>query len=283
MPPAAATESRTSRHIVRTAIIMGLPFSIHLRRDADDAAGPSTEAIDDAVDAVWRSLRHSDAVFSTYRQDSDISRINRGELAPQDADPAVPEVLELADLAKRITDGAFDVRATGVLDPSGIVKAWAASRADQALQQLGVDYYLNAGGDVLLRSRAVERPWRIGIEHPYHPGGLLAVVQDATGAVATSGRSHRGGHITDPRTRRPAIGVTQATVVGPSLLWADILATAVVAKGLAGRGPGGFDRGQWPPGHEVLLVTDRGDLFGTAGLRGHLAPDLADLAFTPLS
>ncbi len=276
-PPAAATGSRTSGHIVRTAIIMGLPFSVHLRRHPDDGPIPSTESIDDAVEDVWSSLRHADAVFSTYRQDSDINRINRGELAVADADAAVPEVLELADLATRITDGAFDVRATGALDPSGIVKAWAASRADQALQGLGVDYYLNAGGDVLLRSRSQQRPWRIGIEHPHHPGGLLAVVQDATGGVATSGRSHRGGHIRDPHTGRPAVGVTQATVIGPSLLWADILATAVVAQGVTG-----LDRSQWPPGHEVLLVADRGELFGTPGLRDHLAPDLPTLSFAPL-
>ncbi len=256
---------RTAGHIVRTAMIMGLPFSIHLRRDAEQ--GPATDAIDDAVEAAWASLRESDAIFSTYRPDSDISRINRGELTVADADPQVAEVLELAALAHRLTDGAFDVRATGTLDPSGIVKAWAACRADEALQGLGVDHYLNAGGDVLLRSRSSERPWRIGIEHPDDPAGLLAVVQAATGAVATSGRSHRGGHITDPRTGRAAVGVAQATVVGPSLLWADVLATAVVANGLRG-----LDRGQWPPGNEVLLVTDTGDVRATPGLRDQLAP-----------
>jgi thiamine biosynthesis lipoprotein len=278
---APATGGRTAGHIVRTAIIMGLPFSIHLRRDPGGDAGPDTSAIDDAVDAVWRSLRTSDAVFSTYRADSDISRINRGELSVAAADPSVQEVLELAGLAQRITDGAFDVRAAGVLDPSGIVKAWAACRADTALARLGMDYYLGAGGDVLLRSRSPQRPWRIGIEHPQQPAGLLTVVQAATGAVATSGRSHRGGHIHDPRTGRPATGVTQASVVGPSLLWADILATALVARGMAG-GTAALDRGQWPPGNEVLLVTDRGELFGTPGLREHLAPDLPHVDYALL-
>ena len=263
---------------VRTAIIMGLPFSIHLRTAQEHGPGPTEAAIDDAAEAVWQSLRRSDAIFSTYRPDSDISRINRGDVAVDAADPAVAEVLELAGLATRITNGAFDVCAAGVLDPSGIVKAWATSRAEPPLQKLGTDYYLNAGGDVLLRSRSARRPWRIGVEHPLHPGGLLAVVQAPTGAVATSGRSHRGGHIHDPRTGRAAVGVVQATVVGPSLVWADILATAVVAAG-----PDTLDRAQWPPGNEVLLVTDSGGLLGTPGLRGHLAPDLPVLDFGPLA
>lgn len=272
-----STGARTGGHVVRTAMIMGLPFSIHLRPAVRAQDILTDEMIDEAVQQVWESLRESDRIFSTYREDSDISRINRGELAVADADPSVTEVLELAGLASRITSGAFDVRATGILDPSGIVKAWAASRADTALRALGCDYYLNAGGDVLLRSRSVGRPWRIGIEHPHDPAGLLAVVQASTGAVATSGRSHRGGHIHDPRTGRPATGVTQASVVGPSLVWADILATAVVADGTRG-----LDRGQWPPGHQVLIVTDNGEVLGTQGFRDQLAPDLPALRFSTI-
>ena len=280
VPP--STRAGVAGHIVRTAIIMGLPFSIHLRPADGRQDGPADDVMDEAVEQVWRSLHRFDAVFSTYRPDSDISRINRGELTVDAADPAVAEVLELAALATRITDGAFDVRATGTLDPSGIVKAWAASRAEQPLVDLGIDYYLNAGGDVVLRSRSPRRPWRIGIEHPHHPGGLLAVVQAPTGAVATSGRAHRGGHIHDPRTGRPATGIIQATVVGPSLLWSDILATAVVAQGMTDAGIPGPNRHQWPPGHEVLLVTDRGELFGTPGLPGHLSPDVQQPTFAPL-
>ncbi len=257
--------------IVRAAIIMGLPFSIHLRDDATGNAG----RFDAAVDRLWDSLRSADRVFSTYRRNSDINRIGRGELAVADADPTVPEVLDLAAVAERITGGTFDIRAAGVLDPSGIVKAWAASRAADELTCLGVDHYLNAGGDVLLRSLSATRPWRIGIEHPENPQGLLAVVQAASGAVATSGRSHRGGHITDPATGRPAIGIAQATVVGPSLIWADVLATAVVAGGLDR-----LDRGQWPPGYEVLLMTDDGEVLGTPGFGRLLAPDVPAPTFT---
>ena len=257
------TRSVPGRHTVRTAMIMGLPFSIHLRGTVEKRAA------DAAAQAVWETLRWFDRIFSPYRPDSDISRIRGGDLTVRDADPAVREVLDFAEIARRITGGTFDVRGGGTLDPSGIVKGWAASRAFAALSTLGVDHYLNAGGDVQLQSLSADRPWRIGIEHPDDPQGLLTVVELATGAVATSGGTHRGAHIWDPSTGAPATGIAQATVVGPSLVWADILATAVVAGGLER-----LDRSQWPPGHELLLVTDQGRLLGTSGFRGLLAQDV---------
>lgn len=274
-----AVIARAVPHTVRTAMIMGLPFSIHLRAAAKPAEGvasgsagtdisPEFEAlVDVAVDAVWRRLRESDRIFSTYRSDSDISRINRRELAVRDADAAVAQVLDFAEIARRLTGGAFDITGGGTLDPSGIVKGWAASHAVERLDALGVDYYLNAGGDVLLRSRSAGRTWRIGIEHPDDPQGLLAVVELANGAVATSGRAHRGEHIWDPATGEPARGITQATVVGPSLVWADVLATAVVAGG-----PARLDPAQWPPGNEVLFVTDDGRVMASAGFQALFAP-----------
>ncbi|WP_210406336.1 FAD:protein FMN transferase, partial [Micromonospora sp. MH33] len=47
----------------------------------------------------------------------------------------------------------------------------------------------------------------------------------------TSGTARRGAHITDPRAGRPAEAVRSVTVVGPELLWADVYATAAVARG----------------------------------------------------
>jgi thiamine biosynthesis lipoprotein len=255
---------------VRTAMIMGLPFSLHLRGESGSGRWePGNPDVDEDVEAVWAELRWADRVFSTYLPDSEISRIRRRELRVRDADPAVAEVLHFAEIARRLTEGTFDVRATGALDPSGIVKGWAAARAARALDGLGLDYYLNAGGDVLLRSKRPDTPWRIGIEHPDDPSGLLAVVELPVGGVATSGQAHRGSHICNPATGRPARGVTQATVVGPSLVWADVLATAVVAGELEN-----LNRSGWPPGHEVLLVTDEGAVLASPGFRSFLAPDV---------
>lgn len=274
-------------HTVRTAMIMGLPFSVHLRSPGSShpvTAGPDAGAIEAAVDDVWECLRWADRVFSTYRPDSDISRIREGNLAVRDADPAVAQVLDFAEIARRVTGGTFDIHGPGrpphgtnTLDPSGIVKGWAASRASAPLTALGLDYYLNAGGDVLLRSVGSDS-WRIGVEHPDDPSGLLAVVELPNGAVATSGRTHRGEHIWNPATGEPASGLAQATVIGASLVWADVLATAVAAGGLER-----LDHASWPPGYDVLLVTDDGAVMATPGISTYLARDVPAPSFAIIS
>src|SRR5690242_16934891 len=104
---------------------MGMPISLALRgRHVDDR-----RARDAWVDVV-ADLREADRVFSTYRADSAISRLGRGEITLADCPPEVEDVLELGQIARVQSDGAFDVRrttATGetVLDPSGVVKGWA--------------------------------------------------------------------------------------------------------------------------------------------------------------
>jgi thiamine biosynthesis lipoprotein len=49
--------------------------------------------------------------------------------------------------------------------------------------------------------------------------------------VATSGTLHRGSHLVDARTGQPAAGAASVTVIGSSLTWADIDATAAFALG----------------------------------------------------
>ena len=116
--------------------VMGLPWSVHVRGPNARAAG--TAAL---VREAFTELRRLDAVFSTYRSDSDVSRIGRGDLRVEDADPDVAAVLALARLAEQRTDGLFRVRLPDgrggfTFDPSGIVKSWAAERAFTMLDGL---------------------------------------------------------------------------------------------------------------------------------------------------
>lgn len=248
------------RRWARNRMVMGLPFSIHLRGQFDQGAGEA------AVAAVWRDLEEADRIFSTYREDSDISLINAGLLTPDRAHPEVAAVLELAEHARLITGGAFDVRYGGSLDPSGVVKGWAAERAADRLRDLGCDFYLNAGGDILTAAGDPAHPWVLGIEHPTIAGALLAVVSLVNGALATSGSSHRGDHIIDPETGLPQVQVSQISVIGPTLVWADILATAAAVGG-----PESITDGGWLPDYEALLVGRNHTVHATAGMRDFLA------------
>ena len=212
---------------------MGMPISLALRgRHADSARGR------DAWRAVMTDLRRVDEVFSTYREDSVISRLGRGELEV-DACPAdVREVLALGARAEDESHGAFSIMLPDGsggrrLDPSGVVKGWAVQRASAHLAELpDTDFCLSAGGDLVCRVVDPARPaWQIGIEDPRSVDRVLATVPVRDGAVATSGAARRGHHILDPRTGGPAEGPASVTVIAQDLTWADIDATAAYVQG----------------------------------------------------
>ena len=244
----AVQDRSTARYVEH---VMGMPISLALRgRHTDDAAAREAWA------AALGILRAADRVFSTYRSDSAVARLDRGELTLHQCPPEVTEVLALADVAEHQSGGAFSVRLPGPdgrvrLDPSGVVKGWAAQRAADVLAGLpGTDLCLSAGGDVTCRTldEAIA-PWRIGIENPADPGRVIAVVEVRNGAVATSGAAHRGAHVVDARTGRAPHGVASVTVLARSLLDADIDATAAYARGR--------DAARWlgqRPGRSGLVV-----------------------------
>ena len=215
---------------------MGTVFSFAI---ADPGAWQA--ALDEAV--AW--LHRVDATFSTYRDDSAISRLRRGEHV---VDPLVSEVLSLCDHYERWTDGAFTAHLPGGLDPSGLVKGWAVERASGILRAHGSrNHAVNGGGDVQLAGEpSPGRPWRIGVTDPLDRSRLLTTVEGRDLAVATSGTAERGAHLVDPRTGGPALGLASVTVTGPSLTEADVAATAAFVLGdaglewLAGKGLGGI-------------------------------------------
>jgi len=208
--------------LTRVEHIMGMPIVVDVRDEVE--AG--------ALDAMFEWLRWVDATFSTYRDDSEVSRLNRGELALDDAHQDVRDVLERCEELRLMTDGYFDVRAgDGALDPSGLVKGWAVDRAAAMLDDLGLENYaLSAGGDMILRGGS----WRVGIQHPLLHHEVAAVVEASDLAIATSGEYARGQHVFDPHTGRPPAGVLSVTIVGPDLATADAFATAAFAMGEKG-------------------------------------------------
>jgi FAD:protein FMN transferase len=240
--------------------LMGTVFSFDIR-------GPLTAEIRSAAVEALAWLHQVDAMFSPYRPDSAISRIDRGETSVDQCPPEVAEVLEMCAVAREATEGWFSETASGRLDPSGLVKGWAVRGASDLLYAAGAHVTcVNGGGDLQFRGApGVGAPWRAGIADPADPGGLVAVVEGADVAVATSGTAERGGHIRDPWTREPldGNGLASATVVGPDITWADVYATAAFAMGPAAAR-------RWidtVDDHELLLVDTEGGLWASAGLR----------------
>jgi thiamine biosynthesis lipoprotein len=178
-------------------------------------------------------LRRADAVFSTWKAGSPMSRLRRGETTSGESPAEVAEVLELCAVAREISDGWFDPWAMpGGVDPTGYVKGWAAERALAALTSPEISgAMVNAAGDIAsFGGPEPLTPFRIGIVDPFSPGDLGCVVE-LTGALATSGRYERGNHLIDPRSGRPTASVASASVSGPDLGLADALATALAVAG----------------------------------------------------
>jgi thiamine biosynthesis lipoprotein len=231
--------------------VMGTVVSFDLRSAIPDSA----------LEEACRWLHTVDAVFSTYRADSEICRLSRGELRIEDCRPEVAEVLELCETYRQLSDGHFSATAAGKLDPSAVVKGWAVEQASAILVRAGSQRHaICGGGDIQLVGGSAEVPWQVGIVDPFDPTQVLTVISVTSGAVATSGTTQRGAHIVNPRTGRPATDLASVSVVGDRLTHVDALATAALAMGNRSR--------EWLgslPDVEAYIVTADGRQWATGG------------------
>jgi thiamine biosynthesis lipoprotein len=206
---------------------MGMPVTVQV---VDDSAQS------EALDKVFEDFALLDRTFSPFLAGSEVSRINRAELRPEDAGQLMKQAIDLCRLYEQATEGYFSPWIAGRFDPSGLVKGWAIDRACSILDGYGYrDFFVDAGGDVQTRGRNAEGgPWRVGVRHPVERDKVACVVLVSGLAVATSGTYEKGEHIVDPHTGKPAGALLSFTVVGPDILQADVYATAGVAMGVPG-------------------------------------------------
>ncbi len=162
-----------------------------------------------------------------------------GDAAPR-AD-GVDDDVSFRDVLVDEAERTITLRRPLVLDLGAVAKGLAIDAAARELRAFG-DFAIDAGGDLYLggRNRRGE-PWAVGIRHPADAGELLQTVRVSDRAVCTSGGYERpasasaGGpgehHIIDPRSGRSPADVASVTVVAPSAMLADALATAAFVLG----------------------------------------------------
>jgi thiamine biosynthesis lipoprotein len=210
-----------------TRLLMGMPITIEIQ----DVGGSQEH-----LDSLFAYFTWVDETFSTYKESSEISRLNRGDLTEEQCCDEMRTVLTLCEQTKRETRGYFDIRHGDQRDPSGIVKGWAIQHAAHLLESSGFrNFYVDAGGDIQVAGTKEGHPWRVGIRNPFNRYVNVKVLALSDQGVATSGTAIRGQHVYDPfHPDVSLLEVASITVIGPNVYEADRFATAAFAMGREG-------------------------------------------------
>ncbi|HEY4503480.1 MAG TPA: FAD:protein FMN transferase [Candidatus Paceibacterota bacterium] len=217
-------------------ILMGMTIKIQIE---DRGVTPGI------FEKVFSYFESIDNKFSTYKEDSEISKINNGSIKPENYSKEMAEILSRAEKTKKETNGYFDIRTrNNTLDTSGLVKGWAIKEASNILKSAGFkNFYIDAGGDIEACGKGPNKePWRVGIRNPLNVAQIVKVLSIEDKGIATSGTYVRGQHIYDPSSRAELTTgqvpkkseILSLTVVGPNIYEADRFATAAFAMGRDG-------------------------------------------------
>jgi thiamine biosynthesis lipoprotein len=152
------------------------------------------------------------------------------------------------------------------LDLGAIAKGYAVDRACEVLKKRGIGNFLvNAGGDLKVGGEKEKGfPWTIGIQHPRLPSEFITKLRPKDAGVATSGDyeksfvkdGERYHHILVPSTGMPARECQSVTILAPSAMDADALATTTFVLGPKK----GFTLVKKMPGVHAIIVDRRGSV-----------------------
>lgn len=216
------------------------------------------------MEKVFSYFTYVDQKFSTFKTDSEINRINRGEVSEEEYSADMREILLLAEQTKKETNRFFDIRRPqGGMDPSGIVKGWAIHKAAQLLMESGVtDYFIDAGGDIQVsRPGVLGLPWKVGIQNPFNNQEVVKVLNLRNEGLATSGTYNKGSHIYNPKASADlATNIVSFSVVAKNIYEADRFATAAFAMGADG-----IYFIEKLPGFEAYQIDEKGTATFTSG------------------
>jgi thiamine biosynthesis lipoprotein len=203
---------------------MGMPITVDIVDKTPDAST--------LLETVFTYFSSVDERFSPFKETSEVSRYNRGELDSRSLSIELWDILQKCEQTKRETDGYFDIAYRGSINPSGLVKGWAIQNAAEILRIAHVDdFVVEAGGDVQIGSV----PHSVGIRHPFEQNHIVKVVTlEADHGIATSGRQFRGDHIYNPRTGEAVSDIASLSIIAQNVYEADRFATAAFAMGKQG-------------------------------------------------
>ena len=123
------------------------------------------------------------------------------------------------------------------LDLGGIAAGYAVDEAAGILRRYGFkNFFIDLGGDMHVEGETCAGgPWKLGIRDPKQKDQMMDVVFLSNAGITTSGNyekffeidGKKYSHIMDPRSAMPQEGTISATVIAPTTIAADALATAM--------------------------------------------------------
>jgi len=210
-----------------------------MKKTADIMAMPVTIQVIDRnikeedINEVFSYLHFIDKKFSTFKKDSEISQINRGQLKESGYSNDMRNILSLCQKTKTETNGFFDINNNGILDPSGLVKGYAINEGANILLKKGYkNIYVEIAGDIQVYGKNSDgNDWKIGIQNPFNLKEIIKVVSLSNKGIATSGNYLKANHIYSPKKNKLIENIISVTVIGPNVYEADRFATAIFAMG----------------------------------------------------
>ncbi len=206
-------------------------------------------------------------------------RFGRGQPVSVPSAQAITEKLKLVDYRQiQLTENTAFLSRSGMnVDLGGIGKGYAVDVAWEECRRLGVgSFMIDLSGNI----RAYDQEgteWRIDIRNPFDKSATVGEVLLPVGwGVASSGQyeryveidGRRYGHIIDPRTGYPAIGLAGVTILAPDATMADALSTSLFVMG-----PKAGLEVLKKTKAEAILVPDKDpiELWVTPGIQGRIS------------
>ena len=203
----------------------------------------------------------------------DLFREHLGADRPREPSPAeITDALALVGSEHiDISDGWISFKRSGMgITLDGIAKGYIVDAIAHTLirHQIG-NYLINAGGDIRTAgTREKGEPWTVAVQDPAKSGLFPDIIHLRDAAVATSGsyeiffdRDKLFHHIVNSKSGRSPVVNASASVIAPSAMAADALATSVFVLDPR-QGVALIDS---MPGCECLIVDNHGLQLKSAG------------------
>jgi thiamine biosynthesis lipoprotein len=217
------------------------------------------------IELAFAEARRVEAMLSTWIEDSELARVNRGAEPGPELRALLEETLRWAEKTDRAFDpriGHLVVRSAAALPPlsqraeraSGARESGGRATAlqhpfeegafgkgyalDRMLALIDGEALINFGGQILVRGSR-----EVTIADPAHRDDPVLALTIENASLSTSA----GSHILDPRSEKTASERGSTSVIASDALTADILSTALYVMG--------EDDGlRWAAAHDVAVI-----------------------------